>query len=362
MKKTNLLAIILLFISANQIFAQNNQKIKHESVKYHFFTNNIPSDWNYPLIGFVNNVDGNHASVQIGLVNSTTGNFGGLQSGVINSVGGNVTGIQSGFINSIGGNVNGIQSGLINSTSADFSGLQYGFVNSVGNSFYGIQSGFINSSSSITGIQAGFINSAQATVKGVQCGFINSAEEIRGVQHGFINSAKSLLGLQLGFINSVDKVEKGLPIGLLSFVKNGGYKSIEVSYNNINPLSIAFKTGVRKFYTYPKLAYDWRLADDRLSFGYGIGSIYDIGKLFFINPEIESLHQISLDFNHYSNVIMNLGLNIGDNIEIMAGPSLIWHFKINADDLHHNYTEWDPSIVAINKLKVGFNVAVRYKF
>lgn len=362
MKKTILSAFALLFISSSQIFAQDSQEVKHESVQYHFFTNNIPSDWNYPLIGFVNNVDGNHASVQVGIVNSTSGNFGGLQEGFVNSIGGNVIGIQSGFINSVGGNVKGIQSGFINSDASDFSGLQYGFINSVGNSFYGIQSGFINSSLSVAGIQTGFINSTSTTVKGVQWGFINSAEEIRGLQYGFINSAISLSGLQLGFINSVDRVEKGLPIGLLSFVKHGGYKAIEVAYNDIYPINIAFKTGVRDFYTYPMLAYDWRLADDKLAFGYGVGSIYDMGKLLFINPEIESLHQISLDFNHYSKIKINLGLSIGDNLEILAGPSLIWHFKINADDFHQNYTEWDPSIVAINNLSVGFNAAVRFKF
>jgi hypothetical protein len=93
--------------------------------------------------------------------------------------------------------------------------------------------------------------------------------------------------LQLGFINSVDDIENGLPIGFLSFVKYGGYKAIEVSYNNINPFNIAFKTGVREFYTYPMLAYDWRLANDRLSFGYGIGSNLDISNHLFINPEMD---------------------------------------------------------------------------
>jgi len=66
------------------------------------------------------------------------------------------------------------------------------------------------------------------------------------------------------------------------------------------------------------------------------------------------------------------GLHIGDvtrqfpvvkgKVGLLAGPSLVWHFKINADDFHQNYTSWDPSIVAINKLKAGFNVALRYTF
>lgn len=183
-----------------------------------------------------------------------------------------------------------------------------------------------------------------------------------GLQYGFINSANTLNGLQLGFINSVDNVENGLPIGFLSFVKHGGFKAIEISYNDINPFNIAFKTGIREFYTYPVLAYDWRKTDDRFSFGYGIGSNFDISSLFFINPEIEGMHQVSLDFNHYSTLRCNVGFNLGNHFEILAGPSLVWNFKINAADFHQDYTEWDPSIIAVNKVTAGFNVAARYKF
>jgi len=347
MKKT-ILAITMLLSAGVCVMAQKEETKKNQEVQYHFFTNNIPSDWNYPLVGFVNNVDGNHACVQIGIVNSTTGNFGGVQGGFINSVGGNVVGIQSGFINSVGGEFKGIENGFINTVNDNFSGIQNGFINSVGKSVYGIQSGFINSTGN--------------GVYGIQCGFINSSGDMHGLQYGFINSAKTLRGVQLGFINSVDRVEKGLPIGFLSFVKHGGYKAIEVSYNNINPVNIAFKTGVREFYTYPMLAYDWRLGDDRLSFGYGIGSNLDLSNHLFINPEMEGLHQVSLDFNHYSTLRCNLGYNISDNFEIVAGPSLVWQFKIDADDFHHNYTEWDPSIVSINKFSLGWSAALRYKF
>lgn len=334
-----------------------------KKVQYHFFTNNIPSEWNYPLVGFVNNVDGNHASVQVGIVNSTSGNFGGLQAGFINSVGNQATGLQSGFINTTGGDVAGISNGFLNTVGGKVRGLQNGFINTVGSSIFGIQNGFINTvGQSVVGVQTGFVNAAGDKITGVQSGFINSTIEVNGLQCGFVNSAKTLQGVQLGFINSVDKIEKGLPIGFLSFVKNGGYKAIEVAYNSISPLNISFKTGVREFYTYPMLAYDWRLTTDRLSFGYGIGSNLDISNRLFINPEMEWLHQVSLDFNHYSSLRCNLGYNISDNFEIVAGPSLVWQFKIDADDFHHNYTEWYPSIIAVNDITIGWNTALRFKF
>lgn len=361
MKKTILTSVAMLFLSISQIFAQENQEVKHESVQYYFFTNNIPSDWNYPLIGFVNNVNGNHASIQVGIVNSTTGNFGGLQSGFVNSVGGNVTGIQNGFINSVGEDVKGIQSGFINSDASDFSGIQSGFINSVGESYYGIQSGFINRSSNVTGIQTGFINSTGTTVKGVQCGFINSSDEIRGLQYGFINSAKSLSGLQLGFINSVDHVEKGLPIGFLSFVKHGGYKAIEFSYTDLHPYNLAFKTGIRQLYTFPMVSWNPELAD-KVFIGYGVGSNLDLGQRLFFNPELLSQHNISLDFNHFLSLKTNLGLRLSDWFEIVAGPTLVWNVKIDADDFHQNYIQWDPDIISVNNLSVGFNIAARFCF
>ncbi len=345
MKK--IIIAIAALLTALLVGAQNTSS-ETKTVQYHFFTNNIPSDWNYPLIGFVNKVDGNHASVQVGIVNTTSGNFGGVQGGFINKVGGNVVGMQSGFFNRVEAEFQGIQNGFINKTTANFSGIQTGFIDLNSKNVYGIQSGFVNASTQ--------------SVYGLQCGFVNRAVEIRGLQYGYINRTKTLRGVQLGFINSVDHVEKGLPIGFMSFVKNGGYKAIEVSSNSIYPLNIAFKTGIRKFYTYPMVAYDWRLADDRVSFGWGVGSNLDLGKAVFINPEIDWLHQVSMDFNHYTNIKCNFGFTIADKIELLAGPALVWHFKINEEDFHENYTEWDPDIVAINDVKIGWNVALRYKF
>jgi len=347
MKKIFLSAFLLLSLIFAKTFAQENQGTKSNEVQYHFFTNNIPSGFNYPLIGFVNNVDGNHASVQVGIINSTTGNFGGLQAGFINSIGGNVTGLQSGFINSIGGDLMGAAYGFINSVNGEVSGLQYGFINSV--------------SESVAGLQCGFINSTSKSVYGVQCGFINSANDVRGLQHGFINSAKSLRGLQLGFINSVDDVEKGLPIGFLSFVKHGGYKAVEFSYTDLLPYNLAFKTGIREFYTFPMISWDPELGDE-LFVGYGIGSNVDFGKTLFFNPELLSQHNISLDFNHYLSLKANIGVKLSDRFELVAGPTLSWNVKINADDFHQNYTEWNPDIISVNKLSVGYNAALRFCF
>ena len=285
--------------------------------------------------------------MQIGFVNSTTGNFGGFQTGFINSIGGNVTGLQSGFINSIGGDLLGAAYGFINSVNGDVSGFQSGFINAV--------------SESVAGLQCGFINSTSKSVYGVQCGFINSASDVRGLQHGFINSAKSLRGLQLGFINSVDDVEKGLPIGFLSFVKNNGYKAIELGYTDLHPYNLAFKTGIREFYTFPMVSWNPEL-EDELFVGYGIGSNIDFGKTLFFNPELLSQHNISLDFNHYMSLKANIGVKLLDRFELVAGPTLNWNVKINADDFHQNYTEWNPAIISVNKFSIGYNAALRVCF
>lgn len=345
MKKISLLALLLLTLNSVLSIAQEN----HESneVHYHFFKNTIPSDFNYPLIGFVNNVNGNHKSIQVGIVNSTTGDFGGLQEGVINCINGNVIGIQNGFINNIGGELFGLQYGLINSIKGNISGLQYGLINSA--------------SEYVAGLQMGILNSTRNYVKGVQWGFINSAMEIQGLQYGFINSTKNLRGLQWGFINSVENVEKGLPIGFLSFVKNGGYKAIEVSYTDLQTYNLAFKTGIREFYTFPIVSWNQNLSDP-LFLGFGFGSNIDLGSKLFFNPEWVSQHNISLDFNHFWSLKANLGLKIGNNFELVAGPALTWNVKIDADDFHHNYTVWDPEIISVNKFSIGYNAALRYIF
>lgn len=328
MKKI-ILAITVLLITGATTVAQTSTPT---AVSYRILVNTVPSGFNYPLIGLVNNVHGNHSSLQIGFINSNTGNFEGFQAGFINSVGGDFKGGQTGFINSVEGN---------------FLGVEWGFVNSVKGNLHGIQ--------------GGFINSINYDLTGVQTGFINSTSEVEGVQVGFINSAGSLNGVQVGFINSVDYVERGLPIGMLSVVKYGGYKAIELSRSSISPVNISFKTGIRHFYTYPVLAYNEELESNKFLLGYGLGSIIDF-KRWFINPEYEGLHQVSADFNHYTTLRFNIGYSLNRRLEILAGPSLIWQVKIDAADLPQDFSRWNRSMLSVIEITGGYGVAIRYKF
>ena len=50
MKKIFLSVFLMLSLISEQTFAQENLRTKSNEVQYHFFTNNIPSDFNYPLI------------------------------------------------------------------------------------------------------------------------------------------------------------------------------------------------------------------------------------------------------------------------------------------------------------------------
>ena len=327
MKKI-ILSMALLLTLAGTIPAQEQNK----DVKYHFFVNDIPSGFDYPLVGIINKVNGDHASIQLGVINSTRGNFSGGQAGFVNAIGRNVKGIQYGFVNAIGG---------------DLSGVQYGFVNAIGGKVYGVQTGFINTTGN--------------NLTGVQSGFINTAGKITGLQYGFLNSTHTLRGLQLGFINTANNVEAGLPVGFLSFVKKGGYKAIELSYNDIYPLNIAFKTGVRFFYTYPVISYNTD-AEDKLAIGYGAGSNIDLCDFCFVNPELQSLRVITEDFVNYSTLKLNIGFTVGSRLELLAGPEITWKVKINDEDYHHEYDSFDPDLFAENKLITGLNVAVRYKF
>ncbi len=344
MKKIIFLTTILISTYLHA-FAQSNDSLKTEQVHYHFFTNNIPSEFNYPLIGIVNNLNGNHTSLQVGIINSTNGNFGGAQIGFINTTNGEVKGLQSGFINSVNADFYGIESGFINSVAKNISGMQNGFINVVGGQ--------------LTGLQTGFVNTAKNTI-GVQAGFVNSTDIMVGFQHGFINSAKKLTGVQFGFINSVDTIEAGVPIGFLSFVKHGGFSALELSTNENYWINLSFKIGTKAFYTFPVLSYNPN-SSDRFAIGFGCGSNIPITNKFFFNPEISSSFAISHDIRNISTFNTSFGYELTNRLAIIAGPSFTWNSPIVSSSIN-NDTQWlfDHDFSFVNDFAYGFKCAVRY--
>jgi hypothetical protein len=236
---------------------------------YTFFFNIVYEPFPFPLIGFVNIAIGNHNIFQASFVNSNTGNFNGFQAGFINTVGGDYNGFQTGFINTVGGDFNGFQTGFVNTNIGE--------------------------------------------IKGVQLSFVNVA-------------AQSMKGVQIGLVNYADSID-GLPIGFISIVKNGGYKAIEYFYSEYHTYNLGFKIGIDKFYTSIIFSYNQTDEYSRYNFasGLGFGSIFPIGKIFYINTEFTSLSPININnvLVNYQSFIPYFGINIG-KFSIAAGPVVTW--------------------------------------
>jgi hypothetical protein len=197
-----------------------------------------------------------------------------------------VTAVQvAGFANTNLSNGHGVQlAGFANTNLGDMNGVQIaGFSNYNNNSSYGVQ-------------VAGFGNLQRGNYKGSQfAGATNiTTGKISGSQiSGVFNYAKRVRGTQIGLINYADSVG-GVPIGLFSIVKNG-YHKVEVSADEVFPVNLAFRTGVRNFYTVLMAGFkpEQSLQANDTSvwtFGYGLGSSHKLARWLYFDMDLTSQH------------------------------------------------------------------------
>jgi len=193
-----------------------------------------------------------------------------------------------GFANLVGRNVHGLQiGGFSNIVKGEVKGVQIG--------------GFSNINLSQTrGLQiGGFSNVVKSNMKGIQiAGFSNVViGEMDGIQiAGFVNYATSVKGLMIAPFNLADTL-KGIPIGFLSFVKSG-YKTWEVSTNDVHTANVSFRTGVRGFYNILSAGMSFDNLNSPLwSYGYGIGTSPRLTENIYLNLDLVSIHVNSGRFN-----------------------------------------------------------------
>ena len=311
---------------------------------YSFFFNVLYEPFTLPIVGLANLSIGNHGPIELGLANWNTENFTGLQAGLVNLTEGEFKGYQTSIVNLTGKDFCGFQSAIVNITAGNFKGFQAGNVNLASNNFEGFQAGIVNI----------------------------AANDFNGFQSGLVNiSGGKINGLQLGLINYADSIEKGIPIGLISVVREGGYRAVEYSFSEFHPCNVAFKIGVEKFYTSfikpYNHNYDFSSFENKTSGGMGFGSILPIGKIFFINPEVNGLFELEkedLASVYYTSFVPYFGVNFGI-FSIAAGPSVTWvsapECKVSnmADPLFSIYSY---EINNHNKLVVGARASARVKF
>ncbi|SMD36772.1 hypothetical protein SAMN04488029_3058 [Reichenbachiella faecimaris] len=281
-----------------------------------------------------------------------------------------MTGLQmGGFGNAVGEESHGVQlAGFLNTTKGYTNGVQAaGFLNVVTDDVKGVQAaGFVNISKKVEGVQAaGYVNLATQELRGVQAsGFVNLAKSINGTQAtgfvnvtkkvegvqiaGFLNVTKKLKGVQLGIVNIADTVERGVPIGLFSFVKSGLHQ-FGVEHNEFMPYQVSFRSGLHQFYSVLSVSID-PSKDNLWSYGLGFGSQFSLKKKWYGNLELVA-HSIQNpqrdqeedDFNLLNRLNLNVGYQMGKHLSINAGPSLNLYLTKVYDPVTDTYGDLDQS-------------------
>ena len=265
--------------------------------------------------GLGNIVGGQGKGWQIGgLFNFDLGKFDGVQAGgLFNYVPDTISGVQvGGLANIITGKIIGVQfSGLANIVTSNCDGWQVsGLLNLTIKDVRHVQiTGLVNYGNNMDGFQlAGLVNIARRQNNGVQIA-------------GLVNYATTLHGLQLGVVNVSNTVERGVPVGLFSYVQQG-YHLFELSGNEIFYGNVAFKSGTRTFYNFVQIGIG---SDYKLQGSYGIGTIFKLGKKLSMNidgsagivyhPTDTIYHGLLLKFNPA------LEYRFAKHFAIFAGPA-----------------------------------------
>jgi len=333
--------------------------------------------------GFVNADLGVTQGAQFaGFVNYNHKALKGAQfAGFVNTVNGDVEAAQAaGFVNVAVGKLKGAQfSGFANVITKDaVSGQFSGFVNTTVGNMDGFQaSGFANySHGNQMGQISGFVNMNTGSLKGLQAsGFANiNTGEVDGAQlSGFVNVTNRLKGVQLGVFNYVDSLESGLPIGLLSIVRNG-YRSFEIGTSESLYGTASFKIGTEQFYNI--FSAGLAVNNDKLlwAYGYGIGTQIPMSTKICLN--IEALtYQVNEDewqtkrLNLLNKFQVLASWQVAEHITLVGGPS----FNVVVSDLNDNgirlensaiapYSVWKKTYSNGNQVVLypGFTLGVRF--
>jgi hypothetical protein len=284
---------------------------------------NVTNDYSFNMLGGYSG--GTRKAEFGGLFNINRGEVQHVQmAGLFNANGGFTNGVQlAGLFNAVFDSVSAVQAGgLFNLATKSFSGVQLG----------------------------GLMNVVTNDVSGVQvAGLFNVADHITGTQvSGLVNVARSVSGLQIGFINITDSI-KGVPVGFLSFV-NKGYHTLEVAADEMFPANIAFRTGVRPFYTIITAGIRPENADTLTwSFGYGVGTSPRLSKKLFLNFDITS-NQIVRGrveaLNLVNKFFVGFDYSLTRKVAVFGGATLNWRVYDSAFTKHPELFTWSkPAIV-----------------
>lgn len=282
----------------------------------------VTNDWSFNIIGGYS--AGTNKAEFGGVFNINTGNVKSFQgAGVFNLNGGETNGVQLG--------------GLFNLNLQSASGVQAaGFTNLIMRDAHGAQ-------------LAGFLNLTAKHTEGAQvAGFANISKSISGTQvAGFVNVAQHVNGSQIGFLNIADSI-RGVPVGFLSFVAKG-YHTLELGADEVIPVNISFRTGVRPFYNIISVGIRPEKSDSvTWSFGYGVGTSPRIFRKLYLNIEATAnqINKANLGaLNLVNRIYTGLDFQVARKFAVYAGPTL----SIRVYDTTYNnhpdlFTYYTPTI------------------
>lgn len=338
--------IIILLLWTFSLQAQNDTTSKFTPVQITFL---------YPIgsNGSQSVKYGNHFSLNI--LYGINKSVDGLELGGIgNFLNSDMTGIQiAGITNITEGVVTGVQlAGIHNHTNENVIGAQVGGITNISmKGFYGLQIAGINNISyhNSTGLQiSGIHNWSHGNTSGAQIsGIYNQTDQnFHGLQLALVNSAKKITGAQIGLINVADS-SNGVSIGLINIIKNG-YHCLEVSGNEVLPLSMTLKSGTTTFYNIYTAGIQIN-TPHIFGFGLGFGSSIPLGSQLSVSMDltanyINELKKFDWKLNILNRLDLTMNYDFSDHFTILAGPA----FNVHVSELGYESTGGFTTDIAKN--------------
>lgn len=345
-----IVAAVLLFFNFTNVSAQSeNTNVEENNVEYSEFDNvNTNStkaaqvSFFYPIGSDGSSSIDNTYNTSLNLIGGINGGVDGFEAGSVFNINlGNMNGIQlSGCLNLTSGNSNGVVlSSSLNIVGGNSVGtFLTGGINATGGNAKGVYlAGGVNYAGSLTGTQMATVNVVSHDLTGAQIGVVNIANDVRGSQ--------------LGVVNVCDSISNGIPIGIVSFVRNG-YFAFELGTSELLHGTIAYKMGTERFYNIFKVGLGQYDGKSNLIAGYGFGSLVnlkgsqqlaielvansifhdgdnfnDLGYVVKVDTRNHSIHHISRNGhgNVHVNTLTSLDVrykyNFTKHFSIAAGPS-----------------------------------------
>jgi hypothetical protein len=294
MTKKSILTAMMIIISVLNLQAQTTKKnIGQVSLIYPVGTNGSTSG-NYQY------------NFSLNLIAGVTGTVAGLEIGGLGNVNQvNMSGVQvGGLFNYTRGKFNGVRvAGLFNRSVKQAAGIQIG--------------GLFNlNKSTFSGLQvAGLLNANKDEVKGLQIA-------------GLVNLSKRVTGFQLALVNISDTADRGISVGLLNIVKQGGFSEFELSVADYQNIGFSFKHGTKNFYNIYNIGYNF-LKDNLWSAGMGFGHLLQISNHLDFEPEAIATAYLPENFKNYKRSLtykLKLGLvyRASDKIGISIAPNIYY--------------------------------------